>query len=181
MALDWPAIEAVVHAWAVAASGITAASVRWSHQQAPVPARPEVVLTWLDVDSPVRGNGVRDERRRGASGTTELHVHDRTHTLQIDVLAAVPGAIAQAGTSARARLGNMLRTLQLESNLATFRTAGLAVWQASGARDLTALVATEFEGRASADITFNTRDTTSDTVGQILTVEGLTIPPSTYT
>ena len=175
--LDWTAIEAAVRTWIVGATGMPETSVRWGFQAAPVGPRPCALLQWTDRDNQVRG---KDERQPAGAGL-QKRVHDRTHPLQIDVFAAVPTTAAGANSSAAVILGNAVRTLQSETQLQAFRTAGISVWDVSQVRDLTALVATEYEGRASIDLTINTRDTTLENVGQITSVLGLTLPPSTFT
>lgn len=175
---NWPVVEKCIFDWAVAATGCPASNVRWADQPAPVPARPECILTWIDRDNPVTR---RERRLSGSKPGIAINVFNRTHTLQIDYIAKVPTRAADAGAAAAAVLGQALRTLELDSVLQNFRDAGCPFWTISNVRDLTALQQTEYEGRANCDLQINTTDTIDEDVGQVTSVTGLTLPPSTFT
>lgn len=181
MALDWQAIEDSVWTWysgALTAASIPTSSVTWAYQSRGIPSRPCATLQWVQRDD-VIGLSNRDEKIpvTGSNTATQAVIHRRTHTLQLDVYAKVPTSGATVGKQAIAILGEALRTLQLDSQIVAFSTAGLALRDVSDVRDLTQIVETGFETRASCDLTFATVDQTTENVGKILTV---TAPAGTF-
>lgn len=182
MALNWATIEDAVWDWYSASlasvASLPAGNVVWAYQSRSIPPRPCATLQWVDRDE-VIGLSNRDEKIpvTGSLTATQAVIHRRMHTLQLDVYAKVPTQQSNVGKQAIAILGEVLRTLQLESQIAAFATAGLALRDVSDVRDLTQIVETGFESRASVDLTFSTVDQTTENVGKILTV---TAPTGTF-
>lgn len=175
--LDWAAIEKAWADWAVAKSGLDSAYVRFAYGEAVIPSRPLLTLTWVERDTPI-GQSAGDGWQvlpDNPDATVQWN-HLRTHTLQLDWFALIPCApnshtSAPASADASAALGNVLRSLQLGSVRRAFIAAGIGIQNISAVRDLTRVVETEFEGRASADITFMTTDVTDENEYKITTVD----------
>lgn len=162
----------------LAVASIPNASVVWSFQSNVLPSRPCATLTWISRDD-VIGAPARDEKYPYvAAGVTQAIVHRRLHSVQLDVYAKVPKSGATSGTQAVAILGNVTRSLQTEAQKYAFQAAGLALRGVSQVQDLTQIVETAFETRASVDLQFSTVDQTTENAGEILTV---TAPTGTFT
>lgn len=182
MALSQQTMEDAIWDWFAAAclaiASIPNASVQWSFANKPLPSRPCATLTWVSRDE-VIGAPARDEKYPLAgTGITQAIVHRRLHTVQLDVFAKVPTSGATVGKQALAILGEATRSLQTEATRTAFATAGLALRSVSGVQDLTAIVETAYETRASVDLTFATVDQTTENAGEIVTV---TAPTGTWT
>ena len=178
--LDWQAIEKAWADWAMARSGLNAAHVRFAYGEAVIPARPLLTMTWVERDVPIGASAADNwQAVLDDPDATQVFNHVRQHTLQIDWFALIPQApnnhtSAPAGADASAALGNLVRSLQLDSVRRSFLSAGVGINTISGVRDLTRIVETEYEGRASVDVTFQTTDTTFEQAYKITTVD----PPS---
>ena len=162
----------------LAVASIPNASVIWSYQSNVLPSRPCATLTWVTRDE-VIGAPARDEiYATRSTGVTQAIVHRRLHQVQLDVFAKVPKTGATAGTQAVAILGEVTRRLQTIASRATFAAGGLALRSVSPVQDLTQIVETAYETRASVDLTFATVDQTTENAGEIVTV---TAPTGTWT
>lgn len=182
MALSQQTMEDALWDWYAVAlasiASIPAASVQWSFANKPLPSRPCGTLTWVTRDE-VIGAPARDEKYPLAgAGITQAIVHRRLHTIQFDVFAKVPTSGATTGKQALAILGEVTRSLQTEATRTAFATAGLALRSVSPVQDLTQIVETAYETRASIDLTFATVDQTTENAGEIITV---TAPVGTWT
>ena len=173
--LDWEIIEQAFHTWALAKSGLQATQIRFSYAEWVIPVRPLLTFRWISRDEPVglsAGDGsqvVLDN-----PDATVEYQHIRTHSLQMDWFAYVPKVKTDAGNNASAALGNLLRTLNLQGVRQGFLDAGIGLQLISPVRDLTQIVESEFETRASADIQIQTSDSTLDQQYKITTV----LPPT---
>lgn len=162
----------------LAVAGIPNDKVLWSYQSNVLPARPCATLTWISRDE-VIGAPARDEiYPTRSTGVTQAIVHRRLHQVQLDVFAKVPKSGATSGTQAVAILGEVTRRFQTIAARTTFAAGGLALRGVSPVQDLTQLVETAYETRASVDLTFSTVDQTTENAGEITTV---TAPVGTWT
>lgn len=182
MALSQQTMEDAIWDWfsaaCLAVASIPTASVMWSYQSNVLPSRPCATLTWISRDD-VIGAPARDEvYPLAGSGITQAIVHRRLQQVQLDVFAKVPKSGATSGTQAVAILGEVTRSLQKQATKSAFNTAGLALRGVSQVQDLSQLVETAFETRASVDLTFSTIDQTTENAGEIITV---TAPVGTVT
>lgn len=170
MALNVTTIEQALIAWALAYSGLTANHIRWTFQEAVVPSRPLLTFKWLYTgDSNTLSVQDSFQPVPGSGSTSQNWIHDHTHSIQIDWFAAVPSVKTDAGKSAVWALRALLNTLQFDSVRANLIAAGVGIQSIGNPIDLTQIVETEFETRASADLLINTVDMDGENAGRILT------------
>jgi hypothetical protein len=191
MAVAWSQVQDAITAWIVATSGLDASefgfdggsgtgfddgsfgegeSVLWVNQGAPQPDLPYATLklsparkTKNSIDAIVTSQDLTQTGQEMAETVTG----QREVTLTVDVLSDV---VTGDGT-AMEFLENALTGLSLPSQRATLRLAGLSVVDWENPLDLSALVATAYQSRASADVRFYLVDTVTERTGYIETAE----------
>lgn len=145
--------------------------VIWAYQGAePMPPKPfcTLNLTSRDVGQGSLGTGAYDEAQPvGDVDGTWNYAHYRQHTLSLQVYSNT--AIGDGHASAI--LAAVVRALRKEAVLQPLRVAGIKVTRAGSVQDLSALLDTRAESRASLDLTLATLDTDAEVIGTIATVE----------
>lgn len=145
--------ENAIQAWAASASGLEAII---ANQDGPRPPEPFVTVQVRDVGA--QGLPYRTPPRE--DGTAEIH-EDRTIMASVQIF----------GTDAL-NLGNALRaTLERQETRLTFLQDGITFVRAQPVADLTQVVGTGFEPRASLDIEWRAAFQVADVVGCITSVE----------
>lgn len=131
------------------------ATVIWANPDGPRPALPFIVL---DVVSGPTGIGAAEERYK--SEDTYTYGFRKRGTLNVQVHA----------DDALVRAGAIESALELPSRQGTLQAAGIAVWGSDGPRDITQLMDTAFEPRASLDLFLSWPEPADDAPGEIRTV-----------
>lgn len=154
MPLNFETVKTNLYNWATSVSG--GAPVIFYNENSPRPALPYVTLY---LQSLVQ---IGDDYVPRPDGLGDLTiVGDREFTLQIQSYGGDPITL----------LENMRSSLQKETVLATLREDNIVFVQHNPINDITALLDTEFEPRASMDILFRIAQTDTDNHGLITTVE----------
>jgi hypothetical protein len=158
------AIEDALVAWMQAIHAD--ATILWANQDGHKPGPPFVLL---DVIAGPQNVGTAEERYKGADMYT--YGFRKRCTLNVQIFAA----------DALLRAGAMANALELPSRQAILQAAGIAVWGGDGPQDITQLMDTVYEPRASIDLFLSWPDPTDDAPGEIRrvrvagTVENLTV------
>lgn len=154
MPLNFETVKTNLYTWATSIAG--AVPVIFYNENSPRPALPYLTLF---LNSLVQiGNDYVP--RPDNVGELEI-VGDREFTLQIQSYGGDPITL----------LENIRSSLQKETVLATLRANGIVFVQQNPITDITALLDTEFENRASMDILFRIAQIDDDNHGLIETVE----------
>lgn len=169
MAANYTAIENALHEWATRSTGLAPARVVWEAQGGPRPAHPFASLRLdtasspgseqrtRDADAPVPGAEIVLEAIEQAEATVTLQVFTETTT-------AGGGSAFALATRARNALG-------LDSYVENLDAAGVAVISRGSVQNLTGVLETKFEGRASLDVRVRFVDGAEDLTTWIETVE----------
>jgi hypothetical protein len=169
MALDWTAIENALHAWLAASTGLAAANVIWSNQSNPQPARPYVTMKMLDL-----GHVGRDALTH-AYDPTAVPRAELTTTVdgrrELTIAVQVFSASTTGAATARALLTKAQTALSLPGVQSVLSAAGLAILNEGRITDLTELLETRWQSRASVDVQFNCVDSAQETTGFIESVD----------
>ncbi len=131
------------------------ATAVWANQDGPRPARPFMVL---DIISGPQSVGPAEERYKAAD--TYTYGIRKRGTLNIRVHA----------DDALVRAASIENALELPSRTGILQAAGIAVWGGDGARDITELMDTAHEPRASLDLFLSWPEPADDTPGEIRSV-----------
>lgn len=154
MPLNFETVKTNLYTWASGQSGGN--PVIFANENSPRPALPYMTLF---LNSLVQ---IGDDYVPRPDGVGDLDlVGDREFTLQVQCFGGDPITL----------LENMRTSLQKETVLATLRANGIVFVQHNPITDITALLDTEFEPRASMDILFRIAQTDTDNHGLIETVE----------
>jgi len=155
----WTTIENALYAWSSGQLGIP---VHWANQDVPEQDRP---MATLNVRSRAIPFAATDEQRYTATkGVFDL-VQRRKLILSVNVYCSdVTG-----DGHALARIEALQKSVGLEAVKAAFSAAGLAVVEARGPVDLTAVLTSRFESRAQMDVVFGYVTTTQEDLGYIET------------
>lgn len=169
-AANFEAIENALQAWVTGATGIPGDRVVWAEQNGPRPARPFATLRLGNVISP----GLTDEERctvvEGGAPGADLRIE--TVAQQEIVITVETFTAATTGNgSALALLTRAKNALSKNSQIEAFDAAGIAVVDRGTVQNLTALLDTEFEGRASLDVRIRFVDGAEDLTTWIATAE----------
>jgi len=154
MPLNFETVKTNLYEWASSVSGGSPVIVY--NENSPRPALPYVTLY---LQSLVQIGDDYVPRPDGMGALTI--VGDREFTLQVQAYGGDPITL----------LENMRSSLQKETVLATLREDNIVFVQHNPITDITLLLDTEFEARASMDILFRIAQTDTDNHGLILTVE----------
>ena len=155
MAIDFPTLRTDLYDWATAVAPM-GVRVIWYRPNAPRPDLPYVTLSMLSF-SQVGWDYIP---RPDTNGDAEL-TGDREFTLQMQAF----------GDNAFGILEDIRTSLQKPSVLDTLRDDGIVFVNQNEITNVTALLDTEWEPRASMDIQFRVAQTAEDDLGKIETVE----------
>lgn len=169
MPASWSAVEQLLQAWVASASGIPAI---WSHQSV---ARPELPFATLKHDGgSSKGIPERDlSYDSQAPAGQEITISTREHT-EFAVSVQVFTADVVGDNAAPAILNRVRNALGLEGQVNAFAVQSLAMVDRGTVQNLTDLLETRFEGRASLDVRFRVSDGAADKTGYIATVGPIT-------
>jgi hypothetical protein len=166
----WADLEKVLHDAVVAGSGIPGAKVIWWAQNFPRPARPYAVVKRGTV-TPI---GSTVERRKVYNSTApagseiELHAREQVEfTLGVQIFTADARGDACAVALAEAVRAHLTARGQLDA----FQVAGLALVNRGIVQNVSALLQTDYEGRASLDVTFRVATETVESTTFIQTAD----------
>lgn len=166
MSADWIEIKTALHDFAARATGI--ATVIWARQNGPRPPLPFVELS-VSADT---STGLADEERQrenetptpGAELILETGGNDE-FTITIEVF------VDPDTDDAPARMRRVRRALSKDSEVNSFDAVGLAVIDSGAIQDVSAMLDTEQEGRATFDVRFRYADSSEEPTTFIETVE----------
>jgi hypothetical protein len=144
------AIEDALVAWIGAIHAD--ATPMWANQDGPRPRLPFIVL---DVIAGPRSIGTAEER----------YTQEDTYTYGIRKRGTL--AIQVFAVDALVRAGAIVNALELPSRQAILQAAGIAVWGSDGPRDITELMDTAHEPRASLDLFLSWPEPADDAPGEI--------------
>lgn len=177
MAADWQAIEDALQAWAVRASGLPAASVRWADQDA---TRPQPPFVELRLDHEGGGAPVPEQQtidNPTPSAGQEILINTITHEdLTLTVHAFTAPTVG--ANSARALASRMKAQIASETEIGIFDDAGIAIVETGPVQNLTAVLETKSEGRAVFDVRLRVADGFTEATTYVETVD---IPTGTIT
>lgn len=176
MAISWTTLQAAIHAWVVAGSGLVAGKVIFEEQNGNRPAEPFVGITFgtlaplgLDELTHVYNAG-------GAAGAeiTQTVRGMRTLVVRLQCYADPIGANA-----AHATLSKVQAALALPTVKDALVVAGLGLAGMGSVVPLGKVLGTTWKGRAVLDVSFNVSETVSATTTFIEIVEhaGTVYPP----
>ncbi len=157
--LNLATLQTALQAWAASGTGLPCI---WVNQHAPQPALNYCTLK-MGPFRGVPGMGantyVYDNTQPQGSEVQETFTKDKEFTLTLECFTeALQTTVAAPAIS---YLEQALITLGLFSTISSLFAAGISLVDADPATDLTALVATDFQSRASVDIRFTVCDTVS--------------------
>lgn len=155
MALDFEVVKTNLYDWAVSVLPVGVPPIFYN-ENSPRPSLPYVTL-YLQSLIAIGEDYTTSPDAFGDSGL----LGDREFTLQIQCYGGDPITI----------LENMRTSLQKQTVLDTLRTDGIVFVNHFPITDITALLDTEFEARASMDVLFRIAQTDTDISGNIETVE----------
>lgn len=165
----WSIIEDALRTWVKTATSYTDAKVIWADQTGARPSGDIITLKISDVTQVGMTDEVTENTNLARPAGTEIElradgIREFTCTLQAFTTAVTS---ATAGTFI---LGKCQTALALPSVRSALSTAGCSPFDVGPVQNVTALNHTLFEGRAVLSVRFYTRETLSDYVGYIATV-----------
>lgn len=155
-----PDVKQALRAWLMAATGLPGDRVIFANQNGPRPATP---FATLNPRLSLARVGAYDEERATDDPDTTERCGLRRLTVSINLY----------GTDALTRIEDALDGLEMQANWDALKVAGLSFIEHTEARDLTAMLETQFETRAQADVYFYVASSRLDEVSHIATVEGV--------
>lgn len=171
MTIDYAAITRAVRQWLVSATGIPDAKVILENQSGPELERPYATVRISAArklfPQDYRGQEYDDAQPQGSE--IELYA---TGPRLVSVSVSVYTKATTGNNAAVPMLSDARDALELDSASDAFRLAGAAVVDASDIRDLSALLFTNFQGRAHLDLTLSVSAHASERVGYIDSVAG---------
>lgn len=170
MPLDWTSIEDVLHAWLVRGTGLSAERVLWAEQLPPRLTRPFATLKLGALTRTGGADELRESTDLDAPDGEEIEFTAVGQRLLVVSCQAFTQDIT-GGAAARALLARAQAALALPSVTEAFAGAGLVVVNEGGINDLTALLDTQFEGRAQMDVTFALAGSVTERTGYIAEAE----------
>ncbi len=170
MAADWQAVENTLQAWAVRASGLPDPKVVWDGQSGARPKAPFVTLhrTGAHDLAPLPEIVVSDNPDATPGAEILIDTIAQAEFLLTVQVFTVPTVGPQA---AQAIAQSMRNRLGAESEFAYFDGAGLAIVETGTVQNLTGVLDTEFEGRASFEVRLRIADGFEESATYIETVE----------
>jgi hypothetical protein len=166
MALDWAVVQNALIAWLKTGSGYGTGAAIWRDQNRKKPATDFLTAKVIDLSS----IGMPDVRQlqdlaRAGNGTTTVGTEiefqvDAFKRLTVSVQAHTSSTVGSG--KALAVLSKVQTSLHLETVRSALRVAGLAPFDFGQVQDLSAVVDTEFEGRAALTCGFYLTETLSD-------------------
>ncbi len=168
--MAWATIEDGLRAWVKTASGLADSQVIWADQAG---ARPAGAYITLQL-GPIVALGACDEvethydEDADAGEEIELRVNGR-RSFAVSIQAFTPSVTG--ASTARALLSTVQTALGLPSVRTALAAAGVTPFESGPVNYVPALVGTLFEGRATLEAQFYTRETVSEYLGYIDTVE----------
>lgn len=171
MAIDYAAIVRAARAWLSAATGLPDGKVIFENQSG-MELTPPYATMKLSGARRVFPQDYRGQEYDGAqpqgSEIESFATGPRLLTLTVSVYTQQTSGNA----SAVALLSEARDALELESVVSLFDAAGVAISESSEVRDLSALLFTNFQGRAHLELSVSVSALVSERVGFIATVEG---------
>jgi hypothetical protein len=175
---NWTAIEDALIAWVKGATGLPDGSVIWDDQRGERPAAP---FATLHLDGDVTP-GVFDEASHrvnpdapptspGVPGEGDELIFETVAQGEFTCTVHVFAAATNGASSARVLTNRVRNALSIEPQVEAFDVLGIAIIDRGTVRNLTALLDTEFESRASVDVRFRVADGTTATGTFIEAVE----------
>lgn len=171
--MDWNAVEDALQAWVRSSTGLSDSQVIWSSQTGPRPAGAFITLHVSGLVAVGVVDEVRDDFDALRPEGEEVHF-EVTGTRELSVSLQAFGEVLSA-SGARGLLSRLQTGLVLPTVRETLALAGLTPFDVGAVSDVPALVGTRFEGRAAMTVRFYARDTLTEAVGYIDTVN-----PPTY-
>lgn len=156
MALNFTTVKLNLYQWAVTVVPM-GMPVIWYEPNAPRPSVPYVTLYLTSV---VTTNQDWSAADADSTGTIDMK-GDRQFTLQVQAYGGEPLTV----------LENIRTSLQKQTVLDTLRANGIAFYQALSIADITELVDSQFERRATLDVLFAIAQIYTDTPGYFDEIE----------
>lgn len=185
MAIDFTSIENALAVWANAKSG--GAVAIWDKQAQPQPALPYLTLKRAPPVALTLLDPVVQTYNGSAPLGQEITFTVNAQKEMTITLEAFSHTVTSSGTAAE-YLNNLITSLRLPSVLANLFAVGLSLRRKENVLDLSTLVQTDFQTRASVEVVFGLVDTQSDTptgyidTAQVTpTIDGVTLPEYTVT
>lgn len=164
--MNLTAIEDALHAWAVAATGVAADHVLWANQNSGRPAGAWVTLARGAIIGPGSDRMVVSNTSGSPPSGAEV-THTARGRRELPVTLAVYDAAVTGAGSALAVAEQARASLNKPSVRAQLRAAGIVVFDHGDVRDVPALDAVGFEGRAVLEIRCYVAEVVSETSGYI--------------
>lgn len=164
MALDFTAVENALVAWMKTATGV---QVRLANQEATMPEDGIPFCTVLVVST--RGESLLTARTQEVDDTRpvgqQMEIsHSRPMNLSVRVQAFTPRT---SGQWAVPLLTKAAMDLELSTVRAGLRAAGLGLWDVGAVQNISGLMSTRWEGRASMELQCHVVATAQERMGYI--------------
>jgi hypothetical protein len=167
--MSWTDVEDALHDAVAAGAGLSGSSVVWANQGGPRLARPFLTVRRSGPQELGSTAIVRKDYDNTAPAGTEVQTRVRrqlSFTLSVQAFTTALTGTANAVALLDAVQAQMRKRAQLDA----FRAVGIALEDAGTVQDLSAVLQTDFEGRAAVDMTFRIASETLETTGYIETV-----------
>ncbi len=168
--MSWSGIQAALHAWVVAATGISAERVYFANQNNPRPVGGAFATIALeDIDTVGRDRSLEDY---DVTRDTGLEVRLRTSGLrEFGVEVQVFTAIDHGDSTARAFAGRCQVAANAQGRRDAFKAAGFSMFDVGQVRSVPKVYETDTEGRAQLVCRCYTQVEFDEFVGWIESVE----------
>lgn len=158
MAINWDDVDQALRQWLMMASGLPDEQVYFLNDTGP---RGTGTFITLNSSLALTQMGQRDEERTTDADGNLTRVAQRKFTASVNTW----------GKGAKTLLGVVLDALERYDVQGVLDSVNVAYLRRGSVQDLTALLETEYEERAHADVFFALADGTTEQVGTIETVE----------
>lgn len=168
--MAWTDIEAALRTWLKTGSGFADAAVIFADQDGPKPGRP--FLTARIGDATPIGIDAAQEIVRSGSPPAGEEIELRAGGIREFAVVVYAAAATKTGNAtARATLLKVQAALALPSVVAAFDAAGISCFDDGRVQNITTVLDSAFESRGLLSCRFYCRETVSEYVGYIATVE----------
>lgn len=173
--LDIVDLQAALHIWVATATDLPPQNCIWANQHAPQPSLPYLTLKlspFRKVPGQDAKTTVYDGTQPAGSEIVETITGNREFTLTLEAFSSsVTGA-----AMALAYLEAALIALSLTDQVDTLLASGISIVDWDTPIDVSALIATAFQSRATVDVRFTTADQVTGNYGYIAQADvGVTI------
>jgi hypothetical protein len=171
MAIDWAAIENVIHTQVALAAGVTGSLVLWEDQDRDRPVVSFLSMEIRNTASNATGNAERSVTDNPTPTAGAEILLNTIKQVEFEVIVSAFTRATTGGGGAYGWLSNLRTALESESAEDAFFSAGLALYEVGAVLSIPRVLETQSEGRGTLALKFRTADVHTATATFIETIE----------